>query len=159
MTKREQRAELNMNPRERKKLEKAGWQIGSVAEFLDLTTEEAAYVELRVRLAEALKLRRRAANLSQKAFATAMKSSQSRVAKAEANHHSVSLDLLIRSLIALGVSLDELGVIIGLDEDHAAARTSSHAKPKRAATSRSQLHRKQPKQSRKNHKRSNVNAA
>lgn len=151
-----------MDHGERKRLEEAGWQVGSVEEFLGLTHEETVYIELRVRLAEALRDRRRDANLSQKAFATAMKSSQSRIAKAEANNHSVSLDLLIRSLIALGVSLSELGRIIGFDEGGAdlnAVKNNSDAQTKRARTSRSQLHGKQSKQARKGHKRSSVNAA
>jgi transcriptional regulator with XRE-family HTH domain len=117
---------------------------------------------LRVRLAEALKFRRRAAKLSQKAFATTMKSSQSRIAKAEANNHSVSLDLLIRSLIALGVGLKELARIIGFDEGRAdlnVGTTNSHPKSKRARTIRSQKPHNQPKQPRKGHKRNNVNAA
>jgi len=120
-----------MDQAERKRLEEAGWQVGSVADFLSLTHEETVYIELRVRLAEALRARRRAARLSQKAFATAMKSSQSRVAKAEANNHSVSVDLLIRSLIAIGVDLSELGRIIGDDgnADVTAATTSAHVKP------------------------------
>ena len=105
-----------MDRTERQRHEDAGWQVGSVADFLGLTYEETVYIKLRVRLADALKTRRHAAKLSQKAFATAMKSSQSRIAKAEANDPSVSLDLLIRSLITLGVSLVELGRIMGFDE-------------------------------------------
>src|SRR5690349_5120163 len=101
-----------MNRAERKRLEDAGWQVGSIADFLGLTLQESAYIELRVRLTEALKARRQTARLSQKAFATTMKSSQSRIAKAEANDPTVSLDLLIRSLIALGVSLGELASIL-----------------------------------------------
>ena len=150
-----------MDPVKRKRLEEAGWQVGTVAEFLGLTHEESVYVELRVRLAQALKARRQAAKLSQKAFATARKSSQSRIAKAEANNHSVSLDLLIRSLIALGVGLSEMGRIIASDERDSsldATTTKAQAKTKRAGTTRSQL-RKQSKQSRKGHKRSSVNAA
>lgn len=137
-----------MDHAERKRLEKAGWQVGSVADFLGLTEEESVYIELRVRLAEALKARRRAARLSQKAIATAMKSSQSRIAKAEANHPTVSVDLLVRSLIALGVSLEELGRILGVDESVASfGRPAASQKPKRKETKQ------------KSAKRSNVKAA
>lgn len=100
----------------RKRLEEAGWQMGSVGDFLGLTQEEVLYIELRVLLADALKARRQAAKLSQQAFAKAMKSSQSRIAKAEANDPTVSLDLLVRALIALGVSLAELGRILDVKE-------------------------------------------
>jgi predicted XRE-type DNA-binding protein len=101
-----------MEQTKRKRLEAAGWQAGSAADFVGLNDEEAAYVELRVRLSDALKARRLASRLSQKAVATAITSSQSRVAKMEAADPSVSLDLLIRGLIALGVSLAELGRIM-----------------------------------------------
>jgi len=123
---------MRMEQTKRKRLEAAGWQVGSAADFLGLNYEEAAYVELRVRLSEALKARRLASELSQKAVATALSSSQSRVAKMEAADPSVSLDLLIRALIALGVSLAELGRIMGFDEpefvtinDSAAAQTTT----------------------------------
>ena len=105
-----------MEQTKRKRLETAGWQAGSAADFLGLTYEESAYVELRIRLSDALKARRLASDLSQKAVATAISSSQSRVAKMEAADPSVSLDLLIRGLIALGVSLAELGRIMGFDK-------------------------------------------
>ena len=52
--------------------------------------------------------------LTQVDLAKAVQSSQSRVAKMEAGDPSVSLDLLVRSLIALGTSSKELGKIISL---------------------------------------------
>lgn len=119
-----------MDPDKRKRLEEAGWQVGSVADFLGLTPEESIYIELRLILAEALKAKRLAAKLSQQSFAKSMKSSQSRIAKAEANDPSVSLDLLVRSLIALGASIAELGKILEIkqasaDFDSVAANQSS----------------------------------
>jgi len=134
----------------RRRLEEAGWQVGSAADFLGLTDEETVYINLRVRLADALKARRRAAKLSQKAFATAMRSSQSRIAKAENNNHTVSLDLLIRSLIALGVSLEELGRILGVNQrDASLGRVTASQRPKR----------KETKQSRKSTKKNSIKAA
>jgi transcriptional regulator with XRE-family HTH domain len=73
-----------------------------------LTDEEAAYLELRLRLAESLRRRRRKRNLSQTGLAKLLHSSQSRVAKMEGGDPSVSLDLLIRSLLALGASSRDL---------------------------------------------------
>lgn len=125
-----------MEQTKRKRLEAAGWQSGSAADFVGLNYEEAAYVELRVRLSDALKAKRIASHLSQKAVATALTSSQSRVAKMEGADPSVSLDLLIRGLIALGVSLAELGRIMGFDKpeivtvkDTAAATTTVLGQP------------------------------
>ena len=105
-----------MEQSKRKRLEAAGWQVGSAADFLQLSQEESTYVELRLRLSDALKARRREMGLSQKILAAGVGSSQSRVAKMEANDPSVSLDLLIRSLISLGVSRSGLARIMGFDE-------------------------------------------
>jgi transcriptional regulator with XRE-family HTH domain len=138
-----------VNRAERKRHEEAGWQVGSVADFLGITEEEAVYIDLRVRLADALKARRQAARLSQKAFASARKSSQSRIAKAEANDPSVSLDLVIRSLIALGVNLGELASII-VDENRSTVS---------GAMADSKTKRKEQKEPGKGHKRNSVKAA
>lgn len=137
MTERKKAARKIMNSAERKRLEAAGWQFGSAADFLGLTEQEIVYIELRVRLANALKARRLAAKLSQKALAGARRSSQSRVAKAEANDPTVSLDLVIRSLITLGVNLNELAGIIGFDENGSSlsvATGESKAKRKQRKT-------------------------
>lgn len=101
-----------MRDRKRKRLEAKGWKFGTAKEFLDLTREEAAYIELRLKLAEGLKERRMRRRLTQVDLAKAVRSSQSRVAKMEAGDPSVSLDLLVRSLIALGASSKELARII-----------------------------------------------
>ena len=91
-----------MRPGKRRKLEEKGWRFGTAREFLGLSDEEAAYVELRLCLADSLKNRRIKRHLTQAAFARLIQSSQSRVAKMEGGDASVSLDLLIRSLFALG---------------------------------------------------------
>jgi predicted metal-binding transcription factor (methanogenesis marker protein 9) len=91
-----------MNKAKRKTLEKGGWKIGTVAQFLGLSKEEAAFVEVKLRLAKQLLDRRRTLKMSQVAVAKKIRSSQSRVAKMEAGDPSVSIDLLVRSLIALG---------------------------------------------------------
>ena len=65
------------------RLEARGWRIGSAQEFLGLSDEESAYVELRLRLAESLRLRRQKRKLSQSELAKMIRSSQSRVAKME----------------------------------------------------------------------------
>ncbi len=106
----------------RKRLEARGWKVGNTREFLKLTDEEDAYVELRLKLADALKRQRMRRNLTQADLARTMKSSQSRVAKMEAGDASVSLDLLIRSLLAIGTSNKELAkVIAGSQVDKKAA--------------------------------------
>ncbi len=103
-----------MRETKRKRLESKGWKVGTTKEFLDLTREEEAYIELRLKLAEGLRQRRVRRRLTQVDLAKAVQSSQSRVAKMEAGDPSVSLDLLVRSLIALGTSSKELGKLISL---------------------------------------------
>ena len=97
-----------MNAEKRKRLEAAGWQFGSAADFLGMTPEEKAYVELKLHLADALEAKRKAEGLTQKALAARLKSSQSRVAFMEKGDPSVSVDLLIRGLFAMGVTRREL---------------------------------------------------
>ncbi len=101
-----------MKAAKRKKLEASGWKIGSADEFLDLSPEEAAYVELKLSLSRSLKQRRSKKNMSQVQFAKLVKTSQSRVAKMEAGDPSVSIDLLIKSLLALGASPKDLAKAI-----------------------------------------------
>jgi hypothetical protein len=91
-----------MNRAKQKKLEKQGWKVGSADEFLELTPQESAYVELKLTLSKSLQERRRQKRLTQVQLARLLKSSQSRVAKMESGDPTVSIDLLVRSLLALG---------------------------------------------------------
>jgi len=101
-----------MRETKRKRLEARGWRFGDTREFLGLSEEEAALVELKLNLAESLRARRLRRRLTQSQLARFLHSSQSRVAKMEAADPSVSLDLMIRSLFALGVSKRELAQAI-----------------------------------------------
>jgi DNA-binding XRE family transcriptional regulator len=103
---------MTMRAEKRRRLEAKGWKVGSPKELLNLSDDEAAYVELRLKLAEGLKARRNAKGLTQKDLAKAVHSSQSRVAKMEAGDPTVSLDLLVKSLLALGASNRDLAAII-----------------------------------------------
>ena len=96
----------------RRKLASRGWKLGNAGEFLGLTPEEEALIDLRLKLAEGLKSRRVRKRLTQVDLAKAVNSSQSRVAKMEAGDPTVSIDLLVRSLIALGASNRDLARII-----------------------------------------------
>jgi DNA-binding XRE family transcriptional regulator len=100
---------MTMDKRKKDKLAKKGWKTGSVAEFLDLSDEESAYIEMKLALSEKLRERRRRKKLTQAELAKSIEASQSRVAKMEAGDPSVSIDLLVKSLLALGVSKKELG--------------------------------------------------
>jgi ribosome-binding protein aMBF1 (putative translation factor) len=93
-----------MRKSKKKRLEETGWKIGSADEFLELSSEESAYLDLKLRLSDNLRKRRTQKRLSQQQLASLIKSSQSRVAKIEAGDPTVSLDLLVKTLLALGAS-------------------------------------------------------
>jgi len=110
-----------MKKTKRKKLEKRGWKVGSVKELLGLTSEEVAYIEVKLALSKALKKQRVRHKLTQVQAAKQLKSSQSRVAKMEAGDPSVSIDLLVRSLFALGATKATVAKTIrSADHTHAA---------------------------------------
>jgi len=101
-----------MKKTKQKKLESKGWKVGSTSNFLNLTPEETAYIELKLSLSESLKSRRQVKKMSQIELAKLIQSSQSRIAKMEAGDPSVSMDLLIKSLLALGVTRKNLAKVI-----------------------------------------------
>ena len=109
-----------MKVAKRKKLEANGWKVGSTADFLGMSDEEVAYIELKLKLANRLKSARIRCRLTQKEFARRIDSSQSRVAKMETGDPSVSLDLLIKSLLALGVTNEDIGKAITNSRSRAA---------------------------------------
>ena len=97
-----------MNPEKLKRLRAAGWQAGTPKEFLKMTGEEAALVEIKLALTDAVRQTRIKRKLSQTDLAQRIKSSQSRVAKIEAGDASVSLDLIVRALFAVGATRQEV---------------------------------------------------
>ena len=101
-----------MDKAKQKRLEAAGWKVGTVQDFLELSPEESLLIDIRARLALVLSERRKAQSLTQSELARRIRSSQSRVAKMEAADGSVSLDLLVRSLLALGTTRKELAAAI-----------------------------------------------
>jgi hypothetical protein len=83
-----------MREDKKRRLVRKGWRVGNLRGFLALSPDEEAYLESRLRLADGLK---------------------------RAGDPTVSLDLLIRSLFALGASRKELARIIGGSESLPAA--------------------------------------
>jgi ribosome-binding protein aMBF1 (putative translation factor) len=97
-----------MNNRKKAALERAGFQIGDAADFLDLSAEERRLVDLRVAVCRAVRRVRVRHRLTQQELADRLQSSQSRVAKLEAGAAGVSLDLLFRGLFAAGGRLTDV---------------------------------------------------
>lgn len=109
-----------MNKAKQKRLEARGWRMGTTSDFLGLSEEETALVEMKLRLSQALRVRREAHGLSQVALAKRLQSSQSRVAKMEAADHTVSLDLLLRGLVALGATPRDIARVLARNSGVAA---------------------------------------
>src|SRR5258708_40284597 len=102
-----------MKTSKRKKLEVAGWTVGDAKDFLALSPSEAEFVEIKLALARRLRQLREARNWTQAELARQVGSSQSRVAKMEAADSTVSVDLLVRSLLAAGADRKEVGRVVG----------------------------------------------
>jgi DNA-binding XRE family transcriptional regulator len=100
-----------MDAAKKKRLEENGWKVGSVSEFLDLTVEESTLVEIKLALSHHLKQRRQQL-MTQAALAEKVQSSQPRIAKAENGDASVSIDLLIKAILATGATTEEIGQVI-----------------------------------------------
>lgn len=97
-----------MDKEKKAKLKAAGWTVGSTQDFLQLSEAESAFVDCKIAFSEALLDRRTAKKMSQAELAKLLHSSQSRIAKMEHADPTVTLDLLLRSLLALGATPQEL---------------------------------------------------
>jgi len=110
-----------MDKRTRIRLESAGWKVGATSELLGLTEEEAAIVELKLGLANAVREQRGRRSMTQEQLGRLLGSSQSRVAKMEAADPSVSIDLMVRSLLRMGVSRKDVASYISAPKRKRAA--------------------------------------
>lgn len=97
-----------MDKAKRERLEAKGWKVGSVAEFLELTPEESALVEIKLALSRKLRQRRQE-QMTQAELAAKIHSSQPRIAKAENGDRSVSIELLLRAILATGATPQDIG--------------------------------------------------
>ena len=100
-----------MDEAKRKKLEEKGWKVGTVTEFLNLTPEETTLIEIKLALSRYLK-ERRIRSMTQTELADKLHSSQPRIAKAENGDASVSIELLVRAILATGATPQEIGKAI-----------------------------------------------
>jgi predicted transcriptional regulator len=100
-----------MDEAKRERLEQKGWKVGNVSEFLELTKEETALIEIKLILSHNLKERRQKL-MTQTELAEKIQSSQPRIAKAENGDASVSIELLIRAMLATGATPQEIGQVI-----------------------------------------------
>jgi len=122
-----------MKASKQKKLEAAGWRVGSADELLGLSDAESAIVDVKLSLSYALRARREQLQMSQRALADRMDSSQSRVAKMEAADPEVTIDLILRGLLATGATRRDLAKAI----DVPAGKTTKPPRPRSTARKRS----------------------
>lgn len=101
-----------MRESKKRKLKARGWKVGDAGEFIGLSPLEDLVVDLRMALADALRNRRLRGEMTQAQVAGVLGSSQSRIAKMEAADSAVSLDLLVRALLALGATRKDLARIV-----------------------------------------------
>lgn len=101
-----------MTEKKKKRLEEQGWKVGGMQEFLGLTDAEATYIELKLLLSKNLAKCRQRKKLTPVAFAKLLGSSYSQVTMIETGNTSVSLDQLVRSLLALGTTRQSLAKMI-----------------------------------------------
>jgi transcriptional regulator with XRE-family HTH domain len=126
------------NEEDRSRRSTPHWCEGTVQQFLNLSEQEAALVRTKATLAVRLQRRRKGLAWSQAELAELMGSGQSRVAKMEAAHPSVSLELLVKALLSTGVTISDIGAVVSTGDPEAAARgrraVSRRAKRRRRAS-------------------------
>jgi DNA-binding XRE family transcriptional regulator len=101
-----------MKDTKKRALSAKGYSIGSADDFLGLTKEESEYVEMKLALTKELSKKRKRKKMTQIQLAKLIHSSQSRVAKMETGDPTVSLDLLVKTHLALGTQRKTLARMI-----------------------------------------------
>ncbi len=101
-----------MDKKKRQQLEEKGFRVGSAADFLELTPEEEAYIDIRLDISNMVKSQRAKRGWTQEQLARAIGSSQSRIAKLEGGDPGISMDLMIKALLRLGTSKKQIGKLL-----------------------------------------------
>lgn len=102
------------------RLEKRGWKVGTVAEFLELTPEEEALIEIKLALSRSLK-RRREPKMTLAELAEKLNSSEPKLTKAENGDASIPMELLVRAMLATGATAQDIGKAIAQSTQRLAA--------------------------------------
>ncbi|MGB5398666.1 MAG: helix-turn-helix domain-containing protein [Thermoanaerobaculia bacterium] len=93
---------MRLEARKRERIEKMGGRVTTVEEWLELSPEEVAIIDMKIQLGEELKALRRSKKLSQEKAAEILNTSQGRVSKMERGQ--ASLDQLAWCLLVMGKS-------------------------------------------------------
>ena len=102
-----------MEKNKKRQLKAKGYRIGDAKDFLGLSPEESAYIEMKLALSQALAQKRKQRRLTQLELARKLNSSQSRIAKMEKGDPTVSVDLLVKALLAMGATKKSIAKTIG----------------------------------------------
>ncbi|MBR0055761.1 MAG: XRE family transcriptional regulator [Kiritimatiellae bacterium] len=84
------------------KLKKAGMAVTGTAEWIGLSPEESAVVDMRIRLAREVERLRHVKGMTQKTLAEELGTRQPGVARMERKPASSTLDALVMALLKLG---------------------------------------------------------
>ncbi|MDZ7757772.1 helix-turn-helix domain-containing protein [Rhodohalobacter sp.] len=101
-----------MDKKRQQQLEEKGFQVGSAADFLKLSPEEVAYIDIRLDISNMVKAQRAKKGWTQEQLARSIGSSQSRIAKLEGGDPGISMDLMIKALLQLGTSKKQIGQLL-----------------------------------------------
>jgi DNA-binding XRE family transcriptional regulator len=127
-----------MDKNKRQNLEKAGWTVGDAQEFLGLTQAEMGLINFRLGVARRIRKERESLGWTQAVLAEKLSTSQSRVAFIESADASVSIDLLVRSYIAIGGTFPELGPIRKLAKRGTKKTSKKKTAPKARTSAKSE---------------------
>ncbi len=103
---------MSLSKAKQSKIENAGFRVSSVQEFFDLSEAETSIIEMRLTLAKAIRTARAKKKLTQAQLAQLIKSSQPRIAKIEAGDPDVSIEQMVKSALALGLSRKQIGKVM-----------------------------------------------
>ena len=101
-----------MKATKKKALESAGYNMTNAAEWLGLSPQEDAIVNMRVNFAMEIERICKEQGITQKALAEKIGTRQSGVARMLNNPSKVTLDHLIRTLLALGTPSKRIASLI-----------------------------------------------
>lgn len=91
-----------VNAERKKRLEAAGWKFGDYSDFLGLTPEEKALVEIRLAATREMERLRMENPISQAELARRMGMKQPNVSRFLKNPAKATLDTIFQALLALG---------------------------------------------------------
>lgn len=101
-----------MEAKKRKQIAAAGYQVTDSADWLGLTPQEQAIVNMRVNLALEIERVRKASHMTQQALAEKIGTRQSGVARMLKNPTTATIDSLIKTLLVLGTSPKRIAALI-----------------------------------------------